>query len=299
MSLDQERIAVLMGGDSSEREISLKSGSAVLQGLQQEGFNAIAFDPAERPIESLRECDRAFIVLHGQGGEDGVMQGVLESLQIPYTGSGVLASALAMDKLRTKQLWRGIGLPTPDFQLLLQSSDLDDAAERMGFPLMVKPVCEGSSIGMARVERRSDLQQAWENAQQYAGAVIAEQWIEGAEYTAAILGEQPLPVIRLQTPHGFYDYEAKYLAEDTQYLCPCGLNESAEVALQQLALRAFQSLGCQGWGRADIMVDESGDPWLLEVNTVPGMTDHSLVPMAAFHAGITFQQLVRRIVELS
>ncbi len=299
MSLEQERVAVLMGGDSSEREISLKSGAAVLQGLQKRGLNVAAFDPVEHPIEALRDYDRAFIVLHGRGGEDGVIQGVLESLQIPYTGSGVLASALAMDKLRTKQLWKGVGLPTPDFQLLQHLSDLDHAAARMGFPLMVKPVCEGSSIGMARVESQAELQKAWGAAQQFAGAVIAEQWIEGAEYTVAILGDQPLPVIYLQTPHGFYDFEAKYLAEDTQYLCPCGLDKAAEEALQQLALRAFQALDCRGWGRADIMMDNSGNPWLLEINTVPGMTDHSLVPMAASHAGISFQQLVWRVLELS
>lgn len=224
------------------------------------------------------------------------MQGVLESLHIPYTGSGVLASALAMDKLRSKQLWLGTGLPTPLFEVLDEATDFDAVVDRLGVPLMVKPVCEGSSIGMTRVDRAEALEQAWREAGQYAGAVMAEQWIEGREYTVAILGERALPVIQLQTPHGFYDFEAKYRATDTKYLCPCGLSAEAESALQQLALQAFHALGCKGWGRVDLMVDAAGSPWLLEVNTVPGMTDHSLVPMAARAAGLEFNQLLLEIL---
>ena len=293
------RVAVLMGGNSSEREVSLKSGAAVLDGLHKAGVDAVPFDPAEEEIGELQKFDRAFIVLHGKGGEDGVIQGVLESLHIPYTGSGVLASALAMDKLKTKQLWMGIGLPTPPFVVLHSVGDLSGVADKLGFPLMIKPVCEGSSIGMAKVNSADELQAAWEKAGDFSGDVIAEKWVEGEEYTVAILGNEPLPVIRLRTPHGFYDYDAKYSAEDTEYLSPCGLDESMEKSLQAVALKAFDSLGCEGWGRVDIMVDRHGEPWLLEVNTVPGMTDHSLVPMAAREAGMTFSMLVGRILEMS
>ena len=293
------RVAVLMGGNSSEREVSLKSGAAVLDGLHKAGVDAVPFDPAEEEIGELQKFDRAFIVLHGKGGEDGVIQGVLESLHIPYTGSGVLASALAMDKLKTKQLWMGIGLPTPPFVVLHSVGDLSGAADKLGFPLMIKPVCEGSSIGMAKVNSADELQAAWAKAGDFSGDVIAEKWVEGEEYTVAILGNEPLPVIRLRTPHGFYDYDAKYSAEDTEYLSPCGLDESMEKSLQAVALKAFDSLGCEGWGRVDIMVDRHGEPWLLEVNTVPGMTDHSLVPMAAREAGMTFSRLVGQILEMS
>ncbi len=293
------RVAVLMGGNASEREISLKSGAAVLEGLLAEGVDAERFDPAEQKIAALQSFDHAFIVLHGQGGEDGVMQGVLESLKLPYTGSGVLASALAMDKLRSKQLWLGMGLPTPAFEVLTKESHFEAVVEKLGLPLMVKPVCEGSSIGMAKVERVEQLEQAYHQAAEHAGAVIAEQWIEGAEYTVAILGRQPLPMIRLQTPHGFYDFEAKYQANDTQYLCPCGLEAEVEQSVQQLALNAFDALDCAGWGRVDLMIDGKGNPWLLEVNTVPGMTDHSLVPMAARAAGISFNQLLLQILQQS
>lgn len=293
----QEKVAVLMGGEASEREISLKSGAAVLQGLRESGVDAAPFDPAEMPLSALSDYQKAFVVLHGVGGEDGVMQGVLEQLKLPYTGSGVLASALAMDKLRTKQLWRGVGLPTPAFALLNEQSDFAAIVDQLGLPLMVKPVCEGSSIGMSKVEDGDQLQQAWQQAAQFGSAVIAEQWVEGAEYTVAILEGAPLPVIRLQTPHGFYDFEAKYQANDTQYHCPCGLDQPQEQAMQQLALEAFEALGCEGWGRVDLMMDGEGKSWLLEVNTVPGMTDHSLVPMAAKAAGISFQQLVVRILQ--
>ncbi|MBT7307278.1 MAG: D-alanine--D-alanine ligase [Gammaproteobacteria bacterium] len=293
------RIAVLMGGTASEREISLKSGAAVLNELLRMGLYAEPFDPAERAISELSSFDRAFIVLHGKGGEDGVMQGVLESLKVPYTGSALLASALAMDKLRSKQFWEGAGLPTPPFRLLQRGCDLAEIVEQLGLPLMVKPVCEGSSIGMAKVDTVEALRQAWEVASEYEGEVIAEQWVEGAEYTVAILGDRALPMIRLQTSHRFYDYEAKYSAEDTEYLCPCGLNSEQERQLQQLAHSAFSTLGCSGWGRVDLMVDQAGSPWLLEVNTVPGMTDHSLVPMAASAAGLSFGQLLSEILQQS
>ncbi len=293
------KVAVLMGGSASEREISLKSGAAVLKGLLEEGVDAERFDPAQQGIEQLRDYDWAFVVLHGRGGEDGVMQGVLESLGIPYTGSGVLASALAMDKLRCKQLWQGVGLPTPRFEVLSGESDFTAVVEHLGVPLMVKPVCEGSSIGMARADSADELATAYRQATRYAGAVMAEQWVDGAEYTVAILGEQPLPAIRLVTSHGFYDYEAKYQANDTEYHCPCGLEKRPEHELQQLALEAFRTLGCDGWGRVDLMVDRNGLPWLLEVNTVPGMTDHSLVPMAAEAADISFNRLLLQILRLS
>ncbi len=293
------RVAVLMGGAASERPISLQSGAAVAAGLQARGVMAEPFDPSERPIEQLRQYDRAFVVLHGRGGEDGVMQGVLESLGLPYTGSGVQASAVAMDKHRTKLLWLGAGLPTPPFAMLTPQSDLQQVVTTLGVPLMVKPVAEGSSIGMSRVERAEQLQQAYRTANGYDTEVMAERWIEGAEYTVAILDRTPLPVIRLQTPHHFYDYDAKYHAEDTRYLCPCGLEAPLERRVQQLALQAFDLVGCRGWGRVDLMIDREGEPWLLEVNTVPGMTDHSLVPMAARAAGIEFDELVLRILRQS
>ena len=295
---DFGRVAVLFGGTSAEREISLKSGQAVLQALQQAGVNAQAFDPAEQNIGDIKAYDRAFIVLHGRGGEDGTMQGALELLGVPYTGSGVLASALGMDKTRTKQLWLGCGLPTPAYARLTANTNFTQVIADLGLPLMVKPAHEGSSIGMRKVERAEDLQPAYEFAAQYDSEIIAEKWVTGKEYTIVILGNKALPVIRLQPhqSHGFYDFEAKYNANDTQYLCPCGLSEEDEQALQALALRAFDMVGATGWGRIDAMRDEQGKFWLLEVNTVPGMTDHSLVPMAAKAAGLSFEQLVLTIL---
>ena len=292
------RVAVLFGGTSFEREISLISGQAVLSALQAAGVNAEAFDPATRPISEIKHYDRAFIVLHGRGGEDGTMQGALELLDVPYTGSGVLASALGMDKTRTKQLWLGCALPTPDYARLTVNSDFNQVVADLGLPLMVKPAHEGSSIGMRKVEQAADLQPAYEFAAQYDSEIIAERWITGREYTVVILGDKALPVIRLQPhqSHGFYDFDAKYKADDTQYLCPCGLSESDEQRLQTLALSAFEAVGASGWGRIDAMQDEQGNFWLLEVNTVPGMTDHSLVPMAARAAGLDFQALVVTIL---
>lgn len=296
------RVAVLMGGRSAEREISLKSGTAVLEALQGEGVAAVGVDTGgEGFLQQLAEggFDRAFNVLHGRGGEDGVIQGLLQTLGLPYTGSGVLGSALTMDKLRTKQLWIGMGLPTPRFLAVRSQTDLERAVDEVGFPLMVKPSREGSSIGMAKVEAAADLERAWRAAQAYDDWVLAERWIQGPEYTASLVQGQALPLIRLETPRSFYDYEAKYAADTTRYHCPCGLPEGEERAMQALALEAFEATAASGWGRVDFMMDGAGRPWLIEVNTVPGMTDHSLVPMAARAAGMEFGALVLRILETS
>ncbi|HHH43899.1 MAG TPA: D-alanine--D-alanine ligase [Gammaproteobacteria bacterium] len=296
------KVAVLMGGRSAEREISLQSGTAVLNALQQRGVDAQAVDTGDRDfVRQLSEgaFARAFNALHGRGGEDGVVQGLLQGLGIPCTGSGVLGSALAMDKLRTKQLWEGVNLPTPAFVLLRDDTDLHAAVEQLGFPMMLKPSHEGSSIGMTRVEHEGDLQQAWQLAGQYDREVLAERWVEGAEYTTAIVDDTLLPLIRLETPRVFYDYEAKYEADSTCYHCPCGLPPEQEAALQHLSKQAFDAVGASGWGRVDLFVDSSDHPWLIEVNTVPGMTDHSLVPMAAAEFGWSFDELVWRILETS
>lgn len=290
------RVAVLFGGKSAEREISLKSGRAVLSALQGAGVDAVAFDPAERPVAELAQFDRAFIVLHGRGGEDGTMQGLLELLGVPYTGSGVLASAVGMDKARTKLIWMGSQLPTPAWRPLRADTDFAAVAGELGLPLMVKPSHEGSSIGMCKVEKADELARGYANAAAYDSQVIAERWITGSEYTVVILGDEALPVIRLKTDRNFYDFEAKYKTNDTQYLCPCGLAPEKERELQMLALEAFRAVGATGWGRIDAMMDEAGRFWLLEVNTVPGMTDHSLVPMAARAAGIDFTALVIAIL---
>lgn len=295
------KVAVLMGGTSAERAISLQSGAAVLAALKQNGVDAVGVDADATVAQQLIEgdFDRAFIMLHGRGGEDGTMQGLLQSMRIPYTGSGVMASALAMDKLRTKQIWQAAGLPTPVYCVLETAQDCQQALQSVGLPMIIKPVLEGSSIGMSKVEQADELLPAWEKARQCGGTVIAEEWIEGREYTAAVLGEQVLPMIRLQTPHRFYDYDAKYEANDTQYICPCGLSEEDENLLAGLIKKAFNSVGASGWGRVDFMVDNEGQPWLIEVNTVPGMTSHSLVPMAAKQAGISFEQLVLKILDSS
>jgi D-alanine-D-alanine ligase len=297
---DFGRVAVLFGGASAEREVSLNSGHAVLAALQACRVDAHGVDVGAHVVEHLKAggYDRAFIVLHGRGGEDGVIQGALELIGMPYTGSGVLASALGMDKLRTKQLWLGAGLPTPAFRTLHSAGDALVAGRDLALPLMIKPALEGSSIGMSKVHRIEDLPAAFAQASGF-GAVIAEQFVRGEEYTVAILGEEALPPIRLETPHDFYDFDAKYLANDTRYLCPCGLSPAAEYELKVLALDAFRAVGAKGWGRVDVMRDAAGQFWLLEVNTVPGMTDHSLVPMAARAAGLDFAALVWRILEIS
>ncbi len=293
------KVAVLMGGRSAEREISLKSGAMVLSALKNSGIDAQAFDPRDQGLEQLlaQKFDRVFIALHGRFGEDGTVQGALEYLGIPYTGSGVMASALAMDKWRTKLLWQAAGIPTPQYELLSQDSDFTGVGERLGLPLMVKPVREGSSIGMSKVTSIEKIAAAYELAAQYDQTIIAERFITGVELTAAVLDDEPLPLIRLETPRVFYDYQAKYFADDTRYICPCGLPQSQERAVQDQALAAFRLLGCSGWGRVDLMLDAQGSPHFLEVNTIPGMTDHSLVPMAARARGISFEKLVIRILE--
>ena len=293
------KVAVLFGGKSAEREVSLKSGAGVLAALQRQGVDAHAFDPAERPLDELRAFDRAFIMLHGRYGEDGTIQGALELMEIPYTGSGVLASAVGMDKWRTKLLWRAVGLPIPEFVMLDENSDFAAVERQLGLPLFVKPACEGSSIGVSKVRQPGELQTAWREAAKHDALVIAEQAILGGEYTVAILGEQVLPIIKIVPATDFYDYEAKYLRDDTQYLCPCGLPEAREMELRAQALEAFLALGCRGWGRVDFLMDDAGRAYLLEVNTSPGMTDHSLVPMAARVAGISYEQLVLRVLEES
>ena len=293
------KVAVLFGGKSAEREVSLKSGAGVLAALQRQGVDAHAFDPAERPLDELRAFDRAFIMLHGRYGEDGTIQGALELMGIPYTGSGVMASAVGMDKWRTKLLWRAVGLPIPEFVMLDENSDFAAVERQLGLPLFVKPACEGSSIGVSKVRQPGELQAAWREAAKHDSLVIAEQAILGGEYTVAILGEQVLPIIKIVPATDFYDYEAKYLRDDTQYLCPCGLPEAREMELRSQALEAFRALGCRGWGRVDFLMDDVGRAYLLEANTSPGMTDHSLVPMAARVAGISYEQLVLRVLEES
>jgi D-alanine-D-alanine ligase len=298
---DFGRVAVLLGGTSAEREVSLKSGGMVLAALKSKGVDAHAFDPKDRGLEALiaERFDRVFIALHGRHGEDGTVQGALELLRIPYTGSGVLASALAMDKWRTKLLWQASGVPTPAYAVLDDQSDFDAIVAKLGLPLMVKPANEGSSIGMSKVRDGAKLRDAYRHAARYDSLVIAESFIEGTELTAGVLGQTPLPLIRLETARDFYDYEAKYIADDTKYIVPSGLPPEAERSIQQAALRAFNALGCRGWGRVDVMLDRSGKPYFLEVNTSPGMTDHSLVPMAARHAGIPFEELCVRILALA
>ena len=292
------RVAVVMGGTAAEREISLRSGAAVFQALKQQGVDVVAVDVTGNLIEALMniKVDRVFNIIHGRGGEDGVLQAVLEVLGIPYTGSGVLASALAMDKLRTKLCWQGYGLITPRWFLLKDESDVNACIENLGFPVIVKPAQEGSSIGMSKANNREELIRALQIAADYDCDVYAEAWVTGKEYTVAVLDGVALPVIRLETPNAFYDYEAKYQATTTQYHCPCGLDDAQEKILQELAVTACEVIGIKGWARVDVFIDAKGQYQLIEVNTVPGMTDHSLVPMAAKQAGIDFENLVWRIL---
>lgn len=295
---DLGRVAVLYGGSSAERAVSLNSGKAVLEALQGAGVDAYGIDAGPDLANQLitERPDRVFIALHGRGGEDGSLQGLLESLQLPYTGSGVMASALGMDKLRTKLIWQSLGLTTPAYAVLRDQADCAAIIAELGAPLIVKPIHEGSSIGMAKIHDVDGLEQAWRAAQQYDDVALVEKWITGAEFTVAILDGRALPAILLRTPHTFYDYEAKYLTNDTQYICPCGLTPERDAELGELCLQAFNAVGCRGWGRVDVMQDEAGEFYLLEVNTVPGMTDHSLVPMAAAAAGMSFTQLVLAIL---
>lgn len=297
MSFKFGKVAVLLGGRSAEREVSLKSGNAVLAALKRSGVDAYAFDPSEHPLHDLEIYDRVFIALHGRYGEDGTIQGALELLGIPYTGSGVKASSIGMDKWRTKLLWQAAGVVTPQFELVDANSDFATIEARLGLPLFVKPANEGSSIGISKVKQAGDLKAAYEEAAKYDPLVIAEQYIGGGEYTVGILGDTVLPVIRIVPANEFYDYDAKYLRDDTQYLCPCGLPAEVEASIRAEALQAFQVLGGQGWGRVDFLMDEDGRHYFLEANTSPGMTDHSLVPMGARAAGIEFDQLVLRILE--
>jgi len=293
------RVAVLYGGTSSEREISLLTGAAIIQALELLGVETVAIDIKENALEAIAKAnvDRAFIALHGPGGEDGTLQGALEYLKIPYTGSGVMASALAMDKLRCKQLWKGIGLATTDFAALNQSTDWQATMNQLGGSVVVKPACEGSSVGMSIAKSAQQLEQAWQLAAQYDAKVLAEPQLTGDEYTVAILDGKALPSIRIQANATFYDYEAKYNSDKTEYFCPSGLDAEREQELAQLSIDAFNSIDGRGWGRVDVMADQNGRFNLLEVNTVPGMTSHSLVPMAGLAAGLKFEDVVRVILE--
>jgi D-alanine-D-alanine ligase len=294
-------VAVLMGGNSAEREVSLRSGEAVYAALVARGVEAIAVNVKGDVMDFLADLnvDRVFNIIHGRGGEDGVLQAILDVLNVPYTGSGVLASALAMDKLRTKLCWRGANLPTPNWFVLKNENDIDVCIETLGFPIIVKPSLEGSSVGMSKAKNREELVAALEVALACNCEVYAEAWVTGDEYTVGILQGKALPVIRLETPREFYDYEAKYNSTTTQYHCPCGLNTEREKQLQELVLKASEIIGVEGWARVDVFIDKNGDAQLIEINTVPGMTDHSLVPMAAKQAGMDFNELVWRILETS
>lgn len=293
------KVAVLFGGKSGERKVSLSSGSRVLTALRSQGVDAHGFDPAERSLDELKGYDRAFIALHGRYGEDGTIQGALELMDIPYTGSGVLASALGMDKWRTKLLWQAAGLRVPNYALLDEQSNFAEVEEQLGLPLFVKPACEGSSIGVSMVTLPGGLEGAYREAARHDKLVLAEQGVTGGEYTVGILGEQVLPIVKIEPANAFYDYEAKYLRDDTRYLCPCGLPADREAAIQADALRAFKVLGGRGWGRVDFLMDEAGQAHFLEANMAPGMTDHSLVPMAARVAGISYEDLVMQVLALA
>ncbi len=296
------RVAVVMGGDSAEREVSLRSGAGVLSALRARGIDAHGIDGIPALLDALRagHFARVFNILHGRGGEDGVLQGALEALRVPYTGSGVLGSALGMDKIRTKQVWQTLGLPTADYCVVdrLHATDVDAIIGKIGLPLIVKPSHEGSTVGISRARSRTELIAGIEAAGQYDGEILIEQLIEGDEFTVGILGRRALPSIRIVPAKGFYDYQAKYLADDTQYICP-GLDGAAEAEMQQLALAAFDAVGCSGWGRVDFMRDRAGRNILLEVNTAPGMTDHSLVPKAAAAIGIDYPELCWRILAMT
>ena len=296
--MDRSRVVVVYGGSSAEREVSLKSGAAVLEALKRQKVNAEGYDPREKGLAGLEVMapSAVFIALHGRGGEDGTLQGALELLNIPYTGSGVLASALGMDKQRTKQVWQAVGLPTPESIMLEAGADWAAVVAKLGLPMMVKPVHEGSTLGISIVKSQEALEAAYREAAQFDARVMAERFVVGDEYTVALLADQVLPAIRVEVPGGFYDYAAKYVANTTQYHLPCGLTADDEAQLATLCQQAFAAIGCEGWGRVDVMRDANGQFWLLEVNTVPGMTDHSLVPQAAAYAGIEFDDLVVQIL---
>lgn len=298
---DYGKVAVLLGGRSAEREISLKSGNAVLDALRSRGVDAYPFDPAEQPMETLlqQQFDRVYVSLHGRFGEDGTVQGALELMGLPYTGSGVLASALAMDKWRTKLIWQAMGICSPRCIVLNEKSNPEEVVGALGLPLIVKPAREGSTIGLTKIKHEKDLLSAYQRAAKHDSLVLAEEFIAGKELTAGILGEIPLPLVKIEVAGELYDYQAKYFSDDTQYFCPSGLSGEEEQAIQAKALQAYQALGCEGWGRVDLILDAAGTPFFLEANTSPGMTSHSLVPMAAKEAGISFEDLVLRILKLS
>jgi D-alanine-D-alanine ligase len=298
---DFGKVAVLLGGKSSEREISLMSGKAVLEGLRKAGVDAHPFDPSERELSDLKKegYARVFIALHGRYGEDGTVQGALELLGIPYTGSGVMASALCMDKVRTKMIWLAADVPTPRYEVVTARSNWQALPQKLGLPIIVKPAHEGSTLGLTKVTDGADLQNAYEHAARYDRLVLAEEFVSGEELTAGFVGDEALPLIRIEAPQGNYDYQNKYFTDDTKYICPCGLPATEERRIQQLVMRAADVLGCSGWGRADLIRRSDGSVSLLEINTSPGMTGHSLVPMAAKVAGLSFDQLVVRILELA
>ncbi|MCF8150434.1 MAG: D-alanine--D-alanine ligase [Burkholderiaceae bacterium] len=297
--MDFGKVAVMMGGKSAEREVSLKSGAAVLAALRSSAVDAHSFDPRDKPLEALHAegFERVFIALHGRGGEDGTLQGALQFLGLPYTGSGVLASALAMDKWRTKLVWQAAGLPVPDYAVLDADSDYSAVESSLGLPLFVKPANEGSSFGISKVKQSGDLRAAYDLAARFDACVLAEKYLDGGEFTVGIIAGQALPVIRIVPATEFYDYDAKYLRDDTQYLIPSGLSDAQEAEMRELSLRAFAILGGRGWGRIDLMLDAAGSVYCLEANTAPGMTDHSLVPMAARAAGMPFEKLVLTLLE--
>lgn len=293
------KVAVLMGGPSAEREISLLSGNAVLAALRATGVDAHAFDPAERPVWELKQAgfERAFITLHGRFGEDGTVQGALQAMGIPYTGSGVMASAIAMDKWRTKLVWLAAGVPTPKYRMLTSELSAEEVIAELGLPLIIKPAREGSSIGVRKVSSEAEFAPAFEAAFKLDPLVIAEEFVSGQEMTAAVLGDEALPLVRIEPLQGDYDYQNKYFTDNVRYHCPSGIPADTEAAVQRDALRAFQVLGCRGWARADVILREDGSYSFLEMNTAPGMTGHSLVPMAARTAGMGFEQLCLRILE--
>ena len=300
--LDFGKVAVLYGGRSGEREVSLRSGAGVLAALQRQGIDAHAFDPAERSLDELKGFNRAFISLHGKYGEDGTIQGALELMGIPYTGPGVMASAIGMDKWRCKLLWEAVGLPVPEYAILTADTDFDDIETRFGFPLFVKPACEGSSLGVTMVKKPGQLARAYEVAAEFHDMVLVEKALLGGEFTTAILGDRALPIIKIEpnlSACDFYDYEAKYNRNDTTYRVPCGLPAAKEAEIRELCRRAYQVIGARGWGRVDFLMDSSGKAYMLEVNTSPGMTDHSLVPMAAKAEGMDYDALVVEILKLA
>lgn len=293
------KVAVLLGGTSAERPVSLKSGAGVLGALQRQGVDAYPFDPAEQSLEELKAYDVAFIALHGRYGEDGTIQGALALMGIPFTGPGVMASSVGLDKFRTKLIWQAAGLPIPSYAMLEADSDFNRIEAELGLPIFVKPVREGSSIGVSMVTEKGSLQAAYKEAVQHDSLVIAEAGVMGGEYTVGIVGDQALPIVKIEPATAFYDYEAKYLRDDTRYLCPCGLSAEKEAEIQAGALKAFQILGASGWGRVDFLMDKQGNHYYLEINTSPGMTDHSLLPMAARVAGMDYDQLVLKVLSLA